>query len=450
MAIPIALMYLRLRGYFSWSQSLGNALLVIMPFVLLPPRFRWTVLFPVWLTAIFYESNLLYWRFFRDFIPLRDYFLFQNFDPITFNAGLSMAKVVDLALILPAISASLIYFIWLRKPAAASSSRFSVKSKIIAVVVSILCFAGSELWHVYYYSKQPILLAIQDRYNIKIKRNCVYAEYNTTSLVTYIAKGLICELYLAFCTRELDDAEHAAVAEFWNRHRSVRCQLPDSTASVFARNRDKNLILIVVESLNAEAVDYEYGGRRLMPVLSDLIDADGSISALEVVSQVRSGVSSDGQLMLNSGLYPSSDCTTVEVYGDNDFPSLAKILKEHFSFEAICESEVFWNHSVTNRSYGYDALVSNTNKSASEQDTGFDGALFDTSLAVVDSMPRPLFAFLTTISMHSPYNGDKNVRRPQWISDIPDIPDAMRDYLTVTNYFDAELGRFIDGLKQRD
>lgn len=263
-------------------------------------------------------------------------------------------------------------------------------------------------------------------------------------------KGGIRECYLVFRSRELSDAERTVVAEFWNRHRSIRCQLPDSTASVFARNRDKNLILIVVESLNAVAVDYEYGGRRLMPVLYDLIDTDGCISALEMVSQVRSGASSDGQLMLNSGLYPSSVCTTVGVYGDNDFPSLAKILKEHFSFEAICESEALWNHSATNMSYGYDALVSNINKSASEAEKGLDGALFDTSLAIVDSVPRPLFAFLTTISMHSPYNKDKNVSCPQWISDIPDIPDMMRDYLTVTNYFDTELGRFIDGLKQRD
>lgn len=185
-----------------------------------------------------------------------------------------------------------------------------------------------------------------------------------------------------------------------------------------------------------------------MPVLNELIDTDGSISALEVVPQVRSGVSSDGQLMLNSGLYPSSVCTTVGVYGDNDFPSLAKILKEHFSFEAICESDALWNHRVTNRSYGYDGLVSNISIAALENEQGSDGALFDTTLAIVDTVPRPFLAFTTTISMHSPYK-DKNVRRPRWISDIPDIPDGMRDYLTVTNYFDTELGRFIDGLKQR-
>lgn len=402
---------------------------------------------PIWLTAVFCESNLLYLRFIHDFIPLRDYFLFQNFNSITFNAGLSMAKVVDLALILPAAAASLIYVIWLRKPAAVPSSRFPVKVKIVVTAASVLSFASSELVHVYC-SKQPGVDSIADRYDIGNVKWSAYAEYNCTSFVTYIVKGIVRELHAAFGCRELDEAEKAVVAEFWNRHRSVLSRLPDSTASIFARNRDKNLILIVVESLNAEAVDYEYGGRRLMPVLCDLMDADGSISALEVVPQVRSGVSSDGQLMLNSGLYPSSVCTTVGVYGDNDFPSLAKILKEHFSFEAICESDALWNHRVTNRSYGYDGLVSNISIAALENEQGSDGALFDTTLAIVDAVPRPFLAFTTTISMHSPYK-DKNVRRPRWISDIPDIPDGMRDYLTVANYFDTELGRFIDGLKQR-
>lgn len=450
-AVPISCMYVPIQGSLSLLLSFGNAIIVVMFFVLLPPRFRWIVLIPIWLIAIFLESNMLYMRCLADFIPIRDYFLFQNYSGITFNAGLSMVHIADLALILPAVTTTLIYLIWLRKPVATTSSCFSTKSKIIILTASTFYFATVELGHTCYRhhnETKPYLKVIQQKYSIlNTKWNTVTDYIMSGGPVIYIIKGCIRELYFSLLSHELNDKEHELLDEFWNYHHSIQFRLPNNIASIFNKNKDKNLIFIVVESLNANAVNYKYGENKLMPVLSGLIDANGSVSTLEMIPQVRSGVSSDGQLILNTGLYPASDCTTVGMYGDNNFPSLAKILKQRYSFEIICEKESLWNHRITNKSFGYNTLVSNLNELALEQGTGCDETLFDTSLTIIDTLPNTFFAFLTTMSMHSPYK-DKNVKRPNWISDIPDISEKMRDYLTMSNYFDTALGKFINELKQ--
>ncbi len=450
----ISLMHVIMSGDLLLLPSLGSALIVVLPFILLPPRFRWTVLIPAWLIAVFFESNVLYWRFTDDFIPLHNFFMVRNFGAVTFKAGLALVKAADIVLFLPAIAITSIYLLWLRKPAADPSSRFAAKPKMIILAASVLCFICSEIWHTGYLlrtiktKKLSLNEVIRSKYDFTEVGWSAGQDYRFSGFATYLIKGGVRELYFACRSRKLNAPRRSTLIEFWDRHDAVKKQLPDSIASLFARNREKNLIFIVVESLNAKAVSYRYGSHRLMPILSGLMDADGSISTVEMVPQIRSGLSSDGQLILNTGLYPASDCTTAWIYGTNDFPSLAKMLKKSYSFEAIWEPEHFWNHHVTTKSYGYDALVSDIRKSAQGQKKGKDGVLFDTSLAIMDTIPHPFFALITTMSMHAPFS--EKVQRPEWISDIPDIPDMMRKYLTVCHYFDTELGKFIDELKRRD
>jgi phosphoglycerol transferase MdoB-like AlkP superfamily enzyme len=145
-------------------------------------------------------------------------------------------------------------------------------------------------------------------------------------------------------------------------------------------------------------------------------------------------------------MLPSSEVTTIYYYDKNIYTSLANKFNDKYSFEIICESGTMWNHYASTKAYGYDNLICNLEKDNTP--IGNDGKLFTKALEVIDTISRPFFAELTTLSMHGPYK-DSNVKRPEWINNIKDLTEPMRDYLTVTNYFDSELKRFIDALKQR-
>lgn len=447
-ALPIIIMNLHLFGSFKIFPALSTALLISLPFVFIPPKLRVTSLIPVWAIAIFYLTNLWYWRFFNDFIPLQNYFLFGNFDSDLFGAGAAMVKLKDFALAFPAVALTLLYLFRVFKPA--RNIKFALPVKVTVAIAAAVCFVTSELYSVVREredNQESISSLLAERYDATEFTVSPFVEYYSYGLIPYIYRSTARPVFQMFKGRTMSDEERGIVERYIDIHSELASLTPDHS-EIFSNNRDKNLIFIIVESLNAWAVDYEYGGERLMPVLSELISADGSISTAKMVSQVHSGVSSDGQFIYNTGLYAASDATTIVRYLDNDLPSLPTALKPRTSFELICEGPTMWSHDKSNRAYGYDKFVYNTDLRAREEGSGRDGMMFKTALAVIDTIPKPFYGLLVTMSMHGPFK-DENVDAPKWIADIPGISEQTRNYLTVTNYFDRCLGEFLESLKEK-
>lgn len=204
------------------------------------------------------------------------------------------------------------------------------------------------------------------------------------------------------------------------------------------------MVFIVVESFNDWAIGKIVNGHRITPVIDSLCRQKGMIYAPRMLSQVHSGVSSDGQFIYNTGLYPSSEVTTIVSYGGNRYNSLAKRLGDHYSFEVIGESASLWNHSQTTMDYHYARLIDNANHRAKLEQRGRDEVIFEETLNVIDTVARPFYAFVTTISMHGPYE-DPGVQMEPWLREAK-LPEMLRKYYNVTHYFDKSLGRFLDKL----
>lgn len=202
-----------------------------------------------------------------------------------------------------------------------------------------------------------------------------------------------------------------------------------------------------MESFNSWVIGQEVNGHKITPVIDSLCGQKGVIYAPHMVSQVHSGVSSDGQFIYNTGFYPSSEATTVVSYAGNSYNSLAKRLKGYYSFEVIGESPSLWNHSQTTKDFHFDRLVANTNHKAKLANRGRDEVIFEEALNVIDTVRKPFFAFITTHSMHGPYN-DANVDQQPWLENTT-LPKMLCDYYNVTHYFDESLGWFLGEINER-
>lgn len=358
-AVPIALMNIHLIGTPKIFSCLSTAFLISLPFIFLPSRWRPLSLIPVWLIAVFYLTNTWYWRFFKDFIPLQNFFLIGNFDSDLFRAGADMVKPVDIMLALPAICLTLAYIFGLFK--CACSVRFSKPIRTIILSISLASFFLSEYSNSINEDSKFInisynLRQLGKRYFPDTPQLAPWVDYNVSGLIPYLLRGITRPVIHFFQDRTISNEDVKLIEDFHLHHKDTSTIYADTIIDFFL-NQDKNLIFIVVESLNAWVVDYEYNGRKVMPVLSGLICSDGSISSCEMVNQTHSGISSDGQFIYNTGLYAASDVTTVSEYLDNDLPSLAKILKPRKSFEIICESPNMWNHIKSNKAYGFDDFI---------------------------------------------------------------------------------------------
>ncbi len=447
---PIVLMNIHLRGTMSLFEALANALLISLPFFFIPPRWRWSALVPVWLVALFFLTNTWYWRYFGDFMPVTSYFLWNNVDSMVVGAAMSMFKVKDMSMVIPAMGLTLMYFLFFRNRI---NRRFTKRVRMAALGIILSLFIGNEAYIIYSGNRIDRIKGVEKTLwestvqHFGTEQVAPWVEYNVSGLVAYFAKSYGRIIYNNLRSRDASSEDIARIDCFWKAHeRLCHAELADSVHHVAALKR--NLILIIVESLNSWAVEYEHKGKKLMPVLDSLVKSEGTLSALDMVSQIHSGISSDGQFIYNTGMYPASDVTTVSYYTGNSFHALPMYFADRPSFEVIGEAAAMWKHYETTLAYGYNRLYDNIGRLAKLDAIGRDEAIFRSALEVIDTIDKPFVAELTTITMHGPYKEDF-VAVPDWIAGIEGLPEMMRNYMGVANYFDTQLGRFLEELKKR-
>lgn len=420
---------------------------ILMCYFLLAPRWRWTVLFPVWLVTVFCYVNLWYVRAFYDLMPLDMMLMPQNMTDRVVDGALEQLNVQDLGLlILPVLMTAMT--VLLRKPL--RRGRYGVDIRVGALVLWIpLFYVGfrdrAAYVNRFYHVDAPVSKMMDAYYNFTYNKSYKMSQHlERLGFVSYL-------LYQAediWFSRNLSDTEREQLDEFWEGQRQcMKTTLPvaDSCA-VFVRNRSRNLIFIIVESLSSEAAQMRVNGSPVAPVLSSLMADSSSLVFTSVIPQTNHGRSSDGQFIYNTGLLPLRNAVLAKRYPQASYPGLARALKDHESSEVCGEPPTFYNHNYTNQSYGYDHFL--------PSDIGYwlsDEAIFNRALIEairLDGTGKPFFMSVITLSMHDPYDSapavtDISAARNQY----PD--ERSRNYLEQLRVTDAALGSFLNELKKR-
>lgn len=426
----------------------ADAVAMMLIYWVLPRRWRWVPLPLLWALAAFLWANVLHFRYLHDLIPLSSMLSADNYNHFLIESLPSIVRPGDLFYLIVPLAVTALYFVI--RPTR-DAKPLSVRLRTVAVVCSVfvymLGFAAitrtGVLW-----ARTNVFLDHSIGGVIKARFCGLQASqlghWKNNGLVGYGVTMLHSLSELS--DLDLDESARQSIASYL---KSV--SLASSDSLVVEANRDKNLIFIIVESLNAWALDYRGPqGQELMPVLDSLARREGTVICTEVVSQVGIGGSSDGQMIYNTGLLPLFTGIAAQIHGDNRFHSLVSMIKPRSSAEYIVEEGRVFNHYTTSRSYGYDVLHDSDSLTAAGCDVksaGKDRAVFDYALSRISRQPQPFVAEITTLSMHNPFN-DEGTMWEGWIDSIDVSSMYERGYLRMTNYTDREIGRFLDGLRR--
>ncbi len=213
--------------------------------------------------------------------------------------------------------------------------------------------------------------------------------------------------------------------------------------------KGKNLIFIIVESLNADVIDLSVNGREITPVLNALCRDSASVSCTSVVPQTGMGVSSDGQLLYNLGLLPSPSCAAgaTRVPQMKALPALSAIVPDNYSTAAFfSESGTIWSEARAYEAYGYKQIHTAADYCRSYQAAGHnDQAMFDYAARCLGDMPQPFCVQMLTVDTHVPF--DDSHLPPAADYTATGYSETFRRYLNCVAEFDRLLGRFIADLK---
>lgn len=225
--------------------------------------------------------------------------------------------------------------------------------------------------------------------------------------------------------------------------------LEEEMRSYFGIAKDKNLIVLQIESLQTAVINQFYHGQEITPNLNKLIGND-SIYFSNYYQQLGKGNTSDAEFVSLNSLYPITTGNTYNVYERNDFYGLPWIMREHgysaTSYHGYVAS--FWNRENIYPKIGFEDSYFEENYEMGEKIVfGLaDHEFFEQTVPYMAEKEGKSFHFLVTLSSHKPY-GLPEEQKKIVLEEADD--NFFGHYIQSINYLDYSIGVFIDELKEQ-
>lgn len=418
---------------------------VTLPYWWMGPRWRAICMWLVIVPALFILPNLWYYRFWGSILSPVAITMTENVGTELWRSTLPMLRWSDIAIpiigLLPGFAA------WLLRPLSWHPTRWAYLRLCIisgvallgssALVLRTYMIDRNRTWTLPHLveSASDMLSVSPDNLRVYLFKGPLFFTWD------YIGGALN---MLTWSAMDLTPMQREEIARFIISHRIINPH-PSHTDTV---NMHKNLVIIVVESLNADVVGRRENGVEITPVLNRLIHEPGTFSCARLATQTRDGNSIDGQLLINTGMLPISQGVSVNrAYSSvAHLPSLPKIFDSHDNAVVFATDGQFWHERQVNIDLGYSRSYVLSEYEPLVEKAGRDGGMFLKAEQLIrEGLRRPFLLQLVTGSMHTPF--DEPAATPL---DLPDVKSpATRAYLTATHYFDRQLGLFIDFLKEQ-
>lgn len=212
--------------------------------------------------------------------------------------------------------------------------------------------------------------------------------------------------------------------------------------------KDKNLIILQVESLEKFVINQKINDQEITPTLNKLLK--NSLYFTNYYQQINDGSSSDADLLTNTSVYPLRQGSTFFRYPYTTYNSLPVLLEgnNYNTFAAHSDKGSFWNWMPALTSFGFDKCVDFSNF---ELDECFGMGLSDGSyLRQVEGMMKdhkqPNYSFIVTLTSHMPFIMPKEFSYLNLNEDFNKT--YLGGYFQSIHYTDKQIGMFLELLEK--
>ena len=423
------------------ANFLADAIVLLLPFLILPPRARKWGWCPLWVLTAWCLAQLLYMPTYRDFMPFSSFLLVENVGQTLWTSIVGALAISDLEVLLPPVILYLIYRKWFKQDL--ERVKITPLRRLIIAAIGIVAFLGIRLAvTAHHYRNDDETASFKEQiindYAVMWTRQGDYI--NSNGVVPYAFHSAVTAI---MSKASLSQEEKSQVEKFLK-------QQPAYTDNSLATARGKNVIMIVVESLNSWVVGLTIDGKEITPTLNALCaDTTSCLVALNMKPQVKNGRSSDGIFMYNTGLLPLTTQAVANTHASTPYPALPKAFKGYNTFYACCDEPSLWNVTQMANTYGYHDFYGRAEIHEEVKRNGYkpDKALLEEVVQLASKGPAPFFALAATAGMHHPYNTP--IEPATWIQKSGRYSKAVLCYLEQANVFDTALANLIGDLKDK-
>ncbi|MBR1716670.1 MAG: sulfatase-like hydrolase/transferase [Paludibacteraceae bacterium] len=407
-------------AYFKWAAAVILALTVMWT-----PK-RWPVFVLLGVTDLWIIAQIIYYRVNHLFMTWHLFTLAGNME----GFWSSIIPYCDAQLLLfPLLTcAAAVCFLW-------ESAPFRWWETLIGLVIgATISLSGSYLrwyYHKPFINGAPFTwewinpCSIPQAFFVDVSENERKATHyiHHRSILAYpLYMVADCIRYYAERSKpaELNEAEQAELAKL------VTPQLPPAEPQ-------GHLVILLLESFESWVLDaVDKNGEPVCPAMKEYISSHPVLYARDVLSQIQYGMSGDGQLIVNTGLYPTSEGVACIDYDYCTYPNLAHFYPRS-AIVNPCRN--VWNQRRMTSVYGYRELI--------EPDTDYrfawtDSVVMDRMIQTLDTASAPCCLMGITINGHLPFDSYQDP------IELPDtIPAIIQSYLRTAHFTDRQVGRFL-------
>lgn len=435
-------------------KAVGDVSIILAPYWILPPKWRWSAIILVWLAPILCICNLAYFRFWNDLIPPAVVTMGGNMDSNLVGYGLALLRWRDCIWLLPASVATIV--LWRIKLQESSSLSPVMKWSLLGVFLIVGLSGQTAYFKTTFAWRNSIShRSFSEGFNDHFKGGYTGQRqlYVYNGPVYYGIRFVVDAVGVMTSSVTLTDEQRSKIGDFLQIYERNVIITPDSISGVVKTQAcavdSMNVVFIIVESLNADMVGREIGTWEVMPVLDSLARSEGTVVIDNVVSQIKASSSSDGHLLLMTGLLPPEKIAYSITYGSNNtFPSLADALPLHNKYLLLADEGVCWNEGNTLRNFGLgEPLAIKDRSEFPVEQYGRDGAMFLQAMEMVKNAKQPFFMTLMTISMHIPFT-ESAWPLPEDLQKAKGLSKMERDYANMCHRTDRYIGDFVNALPE--
>ena len=228
---------------------------------------------------------------------------------------------------------------------------------------------------------------------------------------------------------------------------SERRQERERPSTLFGVARGRNVIIVMVESLQAFPIDLQVDKQSVTPTLDAF--AKESLHFVNFYDQTYEGGTSDAEFTSLQSLHPVSVGAIATRYDTNQYRGLPAILADHGyrTLAAVGTAGEYWNMRGMQLKLGFHQSYFEDRYPTGERfGQGLsDRDFFRQTLPLLETQAEPFTAFLITLSSHHPYDLP---RKYQTLNLGGLEGSVLGKYLHSLRYFDDAFGEFVDRLRQ--
>ncbi len=389
----------------------------------------------IWLLAIYFilslllYSNILYYRFFNDFITLPTLSQTQNFGDVS-SSVVSLLKPYDFLFFIDFLLLSFLLVFHMVKIEVQDVERGKV-SAIFSLSLALTC-ANIGLAEI----DRPELLTRGFDRNYIVKYLGVYDYTIYDALQSTKASA---ERVLA------DSNDITAVLNY------TKSNYAEPNPAYFGAGKGMNVVYYHLESFQNFLINYKLHGEEVTPFLNSLTKDNNTIYFDNFFHQTAHGKTSDAEFMLENSLYGLPQGSAFMTKSLNTFQAAPGILGEQGYTSAVFHGNTgsFWNRNEVYKSFGYDHFFDSSYYKMDPEDLAqyglMDKPFIEQSIPLLETLPQPFYAKFITVTNHFPFPIDKK--------DATIEPDntgvqTVDRYFQTARYADEALKQFFAYLKK--